>query len=197
MRKRRHIDEADGGRDGHSGRRAGRRGSSDLDEGFVDPVGSARSYRDVQASGALYRTHASSYRGAAQAREASYAPVRGDGAAGSTHSGYEDYRARQVQMHARDSGRYHARRSGLDASSEKVARTPGLAIALGAACVVLLLVFVVRAPALIGALSKANETTGALSAQQTQLDELKSTNKQLQQSIDSMQATIDTYNAKK
>ncbi len=215
MRKRRYIDEAGGaGRAGAGDARHIRRDASlDLDEGFVDPIGSARGYRNAQAAGDVYRTQAQipSYRGASQAhgaRQAAGGPAgpaargraagspAGHGAAGGA-AGYDDYRARQVQMHARDSGKYHARPSGLDASSAKVSRTPALAICLAVACVVLLLVFVVRAPMLMGTLSKATETSTTLAEQQSQLDGLKDTNQQLQQSIDSMQATIDTYNAKK
>ncbi len=203
------------------------RASLDLDEGFVDPIGSARSYRNVQANGEVYRAQAGgqaraphaqagggqarrttsddarayraqapSYRGAAQMRDASYAPSRG-GAPSSAQAEYENYRARQMQMHSRDSGKYHARPSSLDASSEKVSRSPALTIGLAVVCVVLLLVVVVRVPAFLGTLSKATETGAALSAQQSQLGELQTTNQQLQQSVDSMQATIDTYNAKK
>ncbi len=208
MRKRRYIDEAGGaGRAGAGDARHIRRDASlDLDEGFVDPIGSARGYRNAQAAGDVYRTQAQipSYRGASQAHGARQAAggaaagsPAGRGRAAGGAAGYDDYRARQVQMHARDSGKYHARPSGLDASSAKVSRTPALAICLAVACVVLLLVFVVRAPMLMGTLSKATETSATLAEQQSQLDGLKDTNQQLQQSIDSMQATIDTYNAKK
>lgn len=211
MRKRRYMDETGGearyGTDG-AGRRVHADGyaqaqqhvrrdaSLDLDEGFVDPIGSARSYRNAQANGARTRTQAASYRGAAQMRDASYAPSRG-AAPGSAQAEYEDYRARQMQMHSRDSAKYHARPSGLEASSEKVSRKPALVIGLAVVCVVLLLVFVVRVPMLMGTLSKAGEAGAALSGQQAQLDELNSANQQLQQSVDSMQSTIDAYNAKK
>lgn len=203
MHKRRYIDEAGGeGRVGAGDARHIRRDASlDLDEGFVDPIGSARGYRNAQAAGDVYRTQAQipSYRGASQAHGARGHAAGGAAAGGpaGNAAGYDDYRARQMQMHARDSGKYHARPSGLDASSAKVSRTPALAICLAVACVVLLLVFVVRAPMLMGTLSKATETSATLAEQQSQLDGLKDTNQQLQQSIDSMQATIDTYNAKK
>ncbi len=220
MRKRRYTDETGaGGRRygagaegrygvGGEGRRAQadgyaqtqqhvrRNASLDLDEGFVDPIGSARSYRNAQASGSARRVQAPSYRGAAQMRDATYAPSR-NAAPGSAQAEYEDYRARQMQMHSRDAARYHARPSGLEASSEKVSRKPALVIGLAVVCVVLLLVFVVRVPMLMGTLSKAGEAGAALSEQQAQLDELKGANEQLQQSVDSMQSTIDAYNAKK
>ncbi len=101
------------------------------------------------------------------------------------------------ERHARATDRRRVRPSALDGFSEKVSRTPGLAVGLAVACVVLLLVFVARAPGFVGALSRAVEAGAAVSEQQARLDELKGANQQLQQSIDSMQGAIDAYSSKK
>ena len=205
-------DDTQWGEGNDSGRRS-TRGEAflELDDGFVDPLGGgARSHLGApQATGSMYHVErgASSERGR---RNAQSSPRKtrydeGDWDSRSDDSwGWDDYSGgsaqgagHSVHPHAPVAGNYRARPSGLEAGSQRVSRTPGIALALAAVCVVLLVVFIVRAPGLADTFAQVNETNATLADQKVQLDKLKSTNAELQSSIDSMQATIDTYNAQK
>ena len=182
---------------------------SGLDDGFVDPLGGARAHHSSpKATGAMYRTDYAGRGTAAGNRRRnvqlpSYEERHATGFDDDWNNGFSgdtqaiSYHERQMRAHAPVPGNYRARPSEFEAGSQRVSRAPGLAAVLALACVVLLIIFIVRAPGLADTFAQANETNAALSEQRSQLDKLKSTNEELQSSINSMQATIDTYNAQK
>ena len=109
----------------------------------------------------------------------------------------KSYYAQQMNMYSANSRNYHARPSSMEKRSNFISKRPQLAIAFIVICFILLVVVVLRLPALFGTMSKTNQVASEASNQQSQVEQLQSENSQLQSNIDSMQATIDAYNATK
>ncbi len=109
----------------------------------------------------------------------------------------KDYYAQQMNMYSANSRNYHARPSSMQKRSSFISERPILGIILTVICFALLVVIVLRLPALFGTMSKTTQLGSEISSQQSQVEQLQSENSQLQSNIDSMQATIDAYNATK
>ena len=109
----------------------------------------------------------------------------------------ESYYSQQMDMYSASSRNYHARPTSMEKRTNFLAEHPQVGIILAVICFVLLVLLVIRIPNLFSTLSQTNQTSSEVATQQTQLEQLKKDNSELQSNIDSMQATIDAYNATK
>lgn len=109
-------------------------------------------------------------------------------------AGSESYRSRQLSAHAPKASNYE-RRSPVHAHSVAASQMVSQRGLIGriVVIVVLLLVLVLRFSGCAGSVDTLNDVSVQVADQQSQLDDLTSSNTTMQTQMDSMQSTIDTY----
>lgn len=111
-----------------------------------------------------------------------------------SRAGGESYRSRQLSAHAPKASNYE-RRSPVHAQSVAASQKVSQRGLIGriVVIVVLLLVLVLRFSGCAGSVGTLNDVSAQVADQQSQLDDLTSSNTTMQTQMDSMQSTIDTY----